>query len=98
MFVAIAATAEEPQASARHPATARRSSAVDQPVDIAGFLVARRESILERAATEVAQRRLPHYEAPMPFIDKPDLDVGAANVDTSYQHHEPSTNRANLSR
>ena len=36
---------------------------VEHPVDVAGFLVARRSPILERAATEVAQRRLPHYEA-----------------------------------
>ena len=39
---------------------------MDQPVDVAGFLVARRAPILERAATEVAQRRLPHYEAAGP--------------------------------
>jgi len=39
---------------------------VERAVDVAGFLVARRASILGRAATEVAQRRLPHYEAAGP--------------------------------
>jgi len=36
---------------------------VELPVDVAAFLVVRRSSILDRAAIEVANRRLPHYEA-----------------------------------
>ncbi len=31
--------------------------------DVAGFLIERRGAILDRAGTEVASRRLPHYEA-----------------------------------
>lgn len=36
------------------------------PFDVAAFLVARRASILERAAAAVAGRHLPHYEAAGP--------------------------------
>lgn len=36
---------------------------VEGPFDVAGFLTAHRASILDRASTGVASRRLPHYEA-----------------------------------
>jgi hypothetical protein len=36
---------------------------VEPPFDVAGFLTAHRTSILDSASTEVATRRLPHYEA-----------------------------------
>ncbi|MGZ4740899.1 MAG: hypothetical protein ACXV8V_16775 [Ilumatobacteraceae bacterium] len=36
---------------------------MDPPFDLAGFLLARRASILDAASNEVASRRLPHYEA-----------------------------------
>lgn len=39
---------------------------MEQPFDVAGFLAERREQILDRASTEVAGRRLPHYEAAGP--------------------------------
>lgn len=36
---------------------------VEPPFDVAGFLTAHRTSILDSASTEIAGRRLPHYEA-----------------------------------
>lgn len=38
-------------------------SVVEPPFDVAAFLTAHRTSILDSAGTEVASRRLPHYEA-----------------------------------
>jgi len=39
---------------------------VERSVDVAGYLLERRESILDHASTEIVGRRLPHYEAAGP--------------------------------